>query len=145
MLWKGFFNPKNIVGRVLIVSLLAGGLVFAGTFAVNTFVPTSTEASDCCGVSEVGDAVDGTQTETASDVDIAADGNPGKQTGCCAAGKRSNTVTSSCSCGHSNCPSTCSGCSGSDQSCGCHSDCSCPRICKSASYGCDVGPGKCYR
>ena len=45
---KAFFNTKSIVGRVLIVSLLAGGLVFASTLAVNMFVPTPTEASDCC-------------------------------------------------------------------------------------------------
>ena len=43
---KAFFNTKSIVGRIVIVSLLAGGLVFAGTVAVNIFVPTPTDASD---------------------------------------------------------------------------------------------------
>ena len=63
---KAFFNTKSIVGRVLIVSLLAGGLVFAGAFAVNIFVPTPTEASDCCGSVASGTDPDGISSTSSS-------------------------------------------------------------------------------
>ena len=60
---KAFFNTKSIVGRILIVSLLVSGLAFAGTFAVNLFVPTPTEAANCCGTAEQGTTLDGNPSE----------------------------------------------------------------------------------
>ena len=131
---KNFFNTKSIVGRVLIVLLLAGGLVFAGAFAVNIFVPTPTDAASCCGGVEQGTTSDDTSSEAS------------EAKSCCAVKAGTAGTASGCGCGHSNCPtSTCSGCQGSAQECGCHTSlCNCPKICKSASYGCDVGPGKCH-
>ncbi|MCE2413158.1 hypothetical protein J4G07_04070 [Candidatus Poribacteria bacterium] len=119
---KAFFNTKSIVGRVLIVSLLAGGLVFAGAFAVNIFVPTPTEASDCCGGSES---------------ELATDGVSSKLEGCCGSAKGNLTVTSEpCNCmGNSTCStSTCSSsssCSGTN-SCksGCGDNKGCGETCK---------------
>ena len=43
---KNFFNQPNALGRLVIVLLLAGGVVFAGAF--NGFV-VQTQASSCCG------------------------------------------------------------------------------------------------
>ena len=91
---KAFFNTKSIVRRVLIVSLLAGGLVFAGAFAVNIFVPTPTEASDCCGSSE---------SEPATDV------NSNELENCCSSSKTIPTTSSSCSCTGTDCGSCSSG------------------------------------
>lgn len=110
---KAFFNTKSIVGRVLIVSLLAGGLVFAGTLAVNMFVPTPTEASNCCGVTES---------------ELAKDGTSNKLEGCCGSTKGPLTVTSDpCKClGNSTCStSTCSSSGSCNGANGCHPDCNC--------------------
>ena len=43
---RNFFSPPNIIGRLMIVLLFAGGVVFAGAF--DGFV-VKTEASSCCG------------------------------------------------------------------------------------------------
>jgi len=99
---KAFFNTKSIVRRVLIVSLLAGGVVFAGTFAVNMFVPTPTEASDCCGSVASGTDPDGISSEMES---------------CCGSNDTTLTTSSACSCGHSNCPGGSCSCGGSSKSC----------------------------
>ena len=129
---KVLFNSKSIVGRVLIVSLLVGGLVFAGTIAVNMFVPTPTEASNCCGSGEQGAASDSISSESKE---------------CCAKEDSIITASSSCSCGYSNCPDACT-CGNNSKNCGCSppsgQSCSCPTICERGSYSCDVGPGSCY-
>jgi len=112
---KTFFNTKSIVGRVLIVLLLATGLVFASTFAVNMFVPAPTEASNCCGGAEQG-------TDT--------DATPSVPEGCCESGNTFSTTSTSdddCECGDSGC--SCS----SYNACGGPSD-RCPS-------SCDVGDG----
>lgn len=108
---KAFFNTKSIVGRVLIVSLLAGGLVFAGTLAVNMFVPTPTDAASCCG---------GKRTAT-------PDGNADELENCCGGAKHSLTVSSGCTClGNSTCPtSRCSSSASCGGANGCHPDCNC--------------------
>ena len=135
---KALFNTKSIVGRVVIVLLFTGGLVFAGTFSVNTFVPTSAVASSCCA---------GAAQDAASD-DVSGESN-----GCCAEKGSTISASSSC-CSHSNCPGTnpektCNTCGGSDRGCSCSppegQTCSCStRICKKGSYSCEVGPGSCY-
>ena len=43
---KNFFDSPNALGRLMIVLLLAGGVVFAGAF--DGFV-VQTQASNCCG------------------------------------------------------------------------------------------------
>ena len=43
---RNFFSTPNVLGRLLIVLLFAGGVVFAGAF--DGFV-VETEASSCCG------------------------------------------------------------------------------------------------
>ncbi len=43
---RNFFSTPNVMGRLLIVLLLMGGLVFAGAF--NGFV-VQTDAKSCCG------------------------------------------------------------------------------------------------
>lgn len=43
---RNFFSTPNVVGRLLIILLFVGGLVFAGTF--NGFI-VKTEAKSCCG------------------------------------------------------------------------------------------------
>ena len=43
---RNFFSTPNIIGRLMIVLLFAGGVVFAGAF--DGFV-VETEASSCCG------------------------------------------------------------------------------------------------
>ena len=52
---RNFFSTPNVVGRLMIVLLFAGGVVFAGAF--DGFV-IETEASGCCG--------GGTSTEASS-------------------------------------------------------------------------------
>ena len=113
---KAFFNTKSIVGRMLIVSLLAGGLVFAGTLAVNMFVPTPTDAASCCGGTEQGTNPDGTSSEMGS---------------CCESNDGTLTTSSACSCvSNSSCPCSSGG------SCGTKSGCS--NGCSSSSCGsCD--------
>ena len=87
---KVLFNRKSIVGRVVIVSLLAGGLVFAGTFTVNMFVPTPTEASDCC--------EDSKQATTLA-------GNASELENCCRGSKAIPTTSSDCRCTGTSCGS----------------------------------------
>ena len=101
---KAFFNTKSIVGRVLIVSLLAGGLVFAGTLAVNMFVPTPTDAASCCGsVNQVT-----TSDDSSSELE-----------NCCGSKDTTLTTSSACSCvSNSSCPCSSGG------SCGTKSGCS---------------------
>ncbi len=43
---RNFFSTPNVIGRLLIVLLFVGGLVFAGAF--NGFV-VETDAQSCCG------------------------------------------------------------------------------------------------
>ena len=43
---RNFFSTPNVIGRLVIVLLFAGGVVFAGAF--DGFV-VETEASNCCG------------------------------------------------------------------------------------------------
>ena len=43
---RNFFSTPNVIGRLMIVLLFAGGVVFAGAF--DGFV-VETEASSCCG------------------------------------------------------------------------------------------------
>ena len=43
---RNFFSTPNLLGRLLIVMIFAGGVIFAGAF--NGFV-IETEASSCCG------------------------------------------------------------------------------------------------
>ena len=43
---RNFFSTPNIIGRLMIVLLFAGGVVFAGAF--DGFV-VETEATSCCG------------------------------------------------------------------------------------------------
>ncbi len=86
---KVLFNTKSIVGRVVIVLLLTGGLVFAGTFAVNMFVPTPAVASSCCSGAEQGAASDSISSESK---------------GCCAKEESITSSSSSCSCEYANCP-----------------------------------------
>ena len=43
---RNFFSTPNVMGRLMIVLLFAGGVVFAGAF--DGFV-VETEASSCCG------------------------------------------------------------------------------------------------
>ena len=127
---KTLFNTKSIVGRVLIVSLLAGGLVFAGTFAVKTFVPTPAVASSCCSGTEQGAASDSISSESKE---------------CCAAKASIMSSSSDCSCGYSNCHKRPCSCQNSSKTCGCTgTNCTCPTICASASYSCSAGPsGRC--
>ena len=131
------FNTKSIIGRVVIVLLLAGGLIFAGMFSVNTFVPTPAVASSCCGGAEQGAASDSISSESE---------------GCCA--KEGSTIgpAGSC-CSHTTCPDdnpdkTCNTCGGSDKDCTCKAQdtnsCPCEKICEEGSYSCDAGPGSCY-
>ena len=87
---KAFFNTKSIVGRVLIVSLLAGGLVFAGAFAVNMFVPTPTDAASCCG--SVASGID--PDEISSEMES-----------CCGSNDTTLTTSSACSCTGTSCGS----------------------------------------
>lgn len=135
---KILFNPKSIVGRAVIVLLFTGGLVFAGMFSVNTFVPTPVVASSCCGGAAQGAASDSISSESE---------------GCCAKKESMINAASDCGCGHSNCPSlnpnkTCNHCGDNDKNCGCKArdtnSCTCGEICEQGSYSCDVGPGSCY-
>ena len=87
---KALFNTKSIVGRVLIVSLLAGGFVFVGAFAVNMFVPTPTDAASCCGGTEQRTNLDGTSGEMRS---------------CCESNVTTLTTSSACSCTGTSCGS----------------------------------------
>ena len=108
---KAFFNTKSIVGRALIVSLLAGGLVFAGTLAVNMFVPTPTNAASCCGGTEQGTNLDETSSEMES---------------CCGSNDTTLTTSSACSCvSNSSCPCSSGGSCGTKSGCsnGCNSSC----------------------
>ena len=74
---RNFFSTPNVLGRLMIVLLLAGGLVFAGAF--NGFVVES-QASGCCG--------SGTDTITASDSGSHEDApGPAAITQCTRAGK----------------------------------------------------------
>lgn len=57
--WAFLSPTQSIVGRVLTVSLLIGGLLLASAFAVNVFVSTPTQASNCCGGSKISPASDG--------------------------------------------------------------------------------------
>ena len=125
---KAFFNTKSIVGRIVIVSLLAGGLVFASAVAVNMFVPTPTEASNCCERVEL---------------TTAPDENPIELQRCCS-DKNSSITASSCSCGHANCPGGSCSCDGSSKSCSsvCGT-CSCSSICDSGSFSCSTQGGTC--
>lgn len=131
---KVLFNTKSILGRVVIVSLLTGGLVFASTFAVNTFVPTPAVASSCC---------------SGAEQSAASDSVSGESKGCCAKEVGITSTSSSCSCEYSNCPGSSCTCGNNDKGCGCSppkpQKCSCSRICERGSYSCDVGPGKCYK
>lgn len=43
---RNFFSTPNVIGKLMIVTLFVGGVVFAGAF--NGFV-VETEASSCCG------------------------------------------------------------------------------------------------
>lgn len=43
---RNFFSTPNVIGRLLIVLLFVGGLIFAGAF--NGFV-VQTDAKSCCG------------------------------------------------------------------------------------------------
>ena len=43
---RNFFSTPNLLGRLLVILLFAGGLVFAGVF--NGFV-VETDAQSCCG------------------------------------------------------------------------------------------------
>ena len=43
---RNFFSTPNVIGRLVIILLFAGGVVFAGAF--DGFV-VETEASSCCG------------------------------------------------------------------------------------------------
>jgi len=105
---ENLFNTKSIVGRVLILSLLVGGLVCAGTFAVNTFVPTPTEAANCCGSAEQGTNLDRTYSEMES---------------CCGNNDGPLTTSSKCSCvSNSSCPCSSSGNCGTKS--GCSTGCS---------------------
>lgn len=78
------------MGRVLIVSLLAGGLVFAGAFAVNIFVPTPTDAASCCG------SVDQVTT---------SDDSSSELENCCGSKDTTLTTSSACSCTGTSCGS----------------------------------------
>lgn len=128
---KTFFSTKSIVGRVLIVSLLAGGLVFASTFAVNMFVPTPTDAASCCGSVDQVTTSDDSSSETGR---------------CCPEMADTLTTSSSCSCGHSNCPGGSCSCGGNSRSCSGCNKCGCPSICSSASMqGCTTQGGNCTR
>lgn len=124
---KAFFNTKSIVGRIVIVSLLAGGLVFASAVAVNMFVPTPTEASNCCGSTELG----GTKDKTSG------------QSNCCGGGKALPTTSSDddCPCNAGGCDaSSCSDCTPkkcpTDATCNDGNiDCGCDGQCN--SYACN--------
>ena len=120
------FNTKSVVGRVVIVLLLTGGLAFAGTFAVNTFVPTSAVASNCCAGAEQDTASDSASSELKE---------------CCAVKASIMSSSSTCSCGYANCPGGSCICQNSSKTCGCTgTNCTCPTICASASYSCSAGP-----
>ena len=127
---KAFFNTKSTVGRVMIVSLLASGLVFASTFAVNMFVPTPTEASNCCEGAELATVPDGNSSEL--------------QRHC--TGRKGSITASSCSCGHSNCPGGSCSCGGSSKSCrSTCGTCSCSSICDKGSFSCGTQGGTCTK
>ena len=129
---KAFFNTKSIVGRVLIVSLLAGGLVFAGAFAVNIFVPTPTDAASCCGSVDQVTTSDDSSSETGR---------------CCPEMADPLTTSSSCSCGHSNCPDGSCSCGGSSKSCNSScGTCSCTTtVCASGNIFCTTQGGTCTK
>ncbi len=133
---KVLFNTKSIVGRIAIVSLLAGGLVFAGMFSMNTFVPTPVVASSCCASAGQGAASDDVSSESE---------------GCCA--KEGSTINAGSCCSHPTCPDdnpnkTCNTCGGNDRECDCSppagQSCTCGKICKEGKYSCEAGPGNCY-
>lgn len=128
---KVLFNTKSILGRVVIVLLLTGGLAFAGTFAVNTFVPTPAVASSCCSGAEQG--------TTSDDVS-------GESKGCCVETKDTLTVSSSSCCTHANCSGGSCSCGGASKSCkGTCGTCSCALVCYKAQYGCGTSGGVCTK
>ncbi len=130
---KTLFNSKSIVGRVLIVSLLSGGLVFAGTIAVNMFVPTPTEVSNCCrSVDQV----------TTSDSNV----NSSETGRCCVEIKNTLTVSSSSCCTHANCPGGSCSCGGASKTCkGVCGTCSCSLVCDKGNFGCGTQGGTCTK
>ena len=125
---RAFFNTKSIIARVVIVSLIAGGFVLAGAFAVNVFVPTPIEASSCCGNGDQ----DTTADCNSSDM-MNSDGDDTVVT----------LTSTRCTCAGSTCGSCClsSKCDGGTKpgcpdnaSCKGTDGCSCDgRICKKAS------------
>ena len=140
---KSFFNCPNVLLRLLVVLVFAGGLVFAGTF--DGFVP-KIQAESCCGGTEV----------APTDEPVA----PSKASGCC--GSATDTLLADgtveqpqvssdsgidasvanysgkdCECTKNNCPAAsdneCGGCSNQQQD-RCRSSCpinnACNATCK---------------
>lgn len=96
---RNFFSPPNVIGRLLIVLLFVGGLVFAGAF--NGFV-AQTDAKSCCGGA---DAVNSSGSNNACNCigngcgDTSCSGcstATSCKTGCCTTADACNTCSAHC-------------------------------------------------
>ena len=100
---RNFFATPNVIGRLMIVLLFVGGVVFAGAF--DGFV-VETEASSCCG--------GGTDAAIFSSSECCDDDPDDATCGCCS----DCTANDSCPDGQAD------GCGGTTSSPGCVNDCS---------------------
>ncbi len=144
---KNFLNRRVTLGRLIVVLLFAGGLVFAGTFD-GFVVKTEAEKSSCCG----GDTTCSNSTIAQSEIQS-----------CCGSGeiaalpingtKGTGSVLDDddpCEClgGDHGCGST--SCDPEDEDCsvmkcpeGCGGDCGCTAQCGSYACGSDNPPFPC--
>ena len=101
---RNFFSTPNIIGRLMIVLLFVGGVVYAGAF--DGFV-VETKASSCCGG----------ETDASLFSSSNCNDDPPAACGCCGACDESNSCpngqdagcggeTSSIEICHDNCPAT---------------------------------------
>ena len=116
---RNFFSTPNVMGRLMIALLFAGGVIFAGAF--NGFV-IETEASSCCG-GGMDDAIfSSSSCGTCTCLSGASCGSS------CDNGKCSGSITNTCP-GSSNCSPSKTGCTCDGTVCPKASQC-CSSVCE---------------
>lgn len=138
---KSFFSRPNILFRILVVLIFAGGLVFAGTYD-GFFPKTQAENSSCCG---------GTDAASTDEPTAQAEAN-----GCCGTAAQEVTLNNSetnkevqpaaskCggSCGYTSCQGAQCQCGNTSGTCSCSTSCT-TTVCNQAKYGCNSDAGEC--
>ena len=121
---RNFFATPNIIGRLFIVLLFAGGIVYAGAF--DGFV-VETEASSCCG----GTSIDIFSSSSNNDGDSDPDPCDCSHSSCACGAKKSDGRNP---CSNNSDPYPCptgNSCSGYHMSCDCTTNST--RICRNSN------------